>query len=53
MNQNLTPTEWTFTEVARRYAAEQQISEDEALDAGMAEKSKEFTEKCSELYARE
>ncbi len=52
MNQNLTPTEWTFTEVVRKYAAEQQISEDEALDAGMAEKSKEFAEKGSELYAK-
>ena len=41
-----------ITEDVRKYAAEQQISEDEALARGMAEKSKEFAEKGSELYAK-
>ncbi len=41
-----------ITEDVRKYAAEQQISEDEALARGMAEKSKEFADKGSELYAK-
>ncbi len=41
-----------ITEDVRKYAAEQQISEDEALAKGMAEKSKEFADKGSELYAK-
>jgi phosphomethylpyrimidine synthase len=40
-----------ITEDVRKYAAEQAISEDEALQAGMAEKSKEFLEKGAEVYS--
>ena len=41
-----------ITEDVRKYAAEQAISEEEALAKGMAEKSKEFAEKGSVLYAK-
>ena len=41
-----------ITEDVRKYAAEQAISEEEALKKGMEEKSKEFAEKGSELYAK-
>jgi phosphomethylpyrimidine synthase len=40
-----------ITEDVRKYAAEQGIAEEEALKKGMEEKSREFTEKGSELYA--
>lgn len=36
----------------RKHAAEQGIAEEEALKSGMEEKSKEFVEKGSELYAK-
>ena len=36
----------------RKYAAEQAIAEEEALKRGMDEKSKEFAEKASVLYAK-
>lgn len=39
-----------ITEDVRKYAAEQAISEEEALKKGMEEKSKEFVEKGSEVY---
>jgi phosphomethylpyrimidine synthase len=39
-----------ITEDVRKYAAEQGLSEEEALDAGMAEKSKEFVEAGAEVY---
>jgi phosphomethylpyrimidine synthase len=41
-----------ITEDVRRYAAEQGLAESEALESGMQEKSKEFAEKGSELYAK-
>ena len=41
-----------ITEDVRKYAAEQGLAEEEALKKGMEEKSKEFAEKGSELYAR-
>ena len=41
-----------ITEDVHKYAAEQAISEEEALAKGMAEKSKEFVEKGSEVYAK-
>jgi phosphomethylpyrimidine synthase len=41
-----------ITEDIRRYAAEQGLSEDEALRAGLEEKSREFAEAGSQLYAR-
>jgi type I restriction-modification system DNA methylase subunit len=41
-----------ITEEVRKYAAEQGIAEEEALKQGMEEKSREFTEKGSELYAK-
>ena len=40
------------TEDIRKYAAEQGIAEEEALRKGMEEKSREFTERGSELYAK-
>ena len=39
-----------ITEDVRKYAAEQAISEEEALAQGMAEKSREFVEKGAEVY---
>jgi phosphomethylpyrimidine synthase len=41
-----------ITEDVRKYAAEQGMSEDEALKRGMEEKSREFAEKGSELYSK-
>ncbi len=41
-----------ITEDVRRYAAEQGLSEPEALKHGMEEKSKEFVEKGAEVYAK-
>jgi hypothetical protein len=41
-----------ITEDVRKYAAEQGIAEEEALKKGMEEKSREFTEKGSEIYAK-
>jgi phosphomethylpyrimidine synthase len=41
-----------ITEDVRKYAAEQAISEEEALKAGMAEKAAEFTESGAELYQK-
>ncbi|MBK8038375.1 MAG: phosphomethylpyrimidine synthase ThiC [Verrucomicrobiaceae bacterium] len=41
-----------ITEDVRKYAAEQAISEEEALQRGMAEKSKEFVEAGAEVYAK-
>jgi phosphomethylpyrimidine synthase len=40
-----------ITEDVRKYAAEQAISEEEALQRGMEEKSKEFVEAGAEVYA--
>jgi hypothetical protein len=39
-----------ITEDARKYAAEQKLSEEDALRAGMEQKAKEFTEKGAEVY---
>ena len=39
-----------ITEDVRKYAAEQAISEEEALAKGMEEKSKEFVEAGAEVY---
>jgi phosphomethylpyrimidine synthase len=41
-----------ITEDVRRYAQEQQLSDEDALKAGMEQKAKEFVEKGSELYAK-
>jgi len=41
-----------ITEDVRKYAAEQGVSEQEALQKGMEEKSRQFTEKGSEIYAK-
>ncbi len=41
-----------ITEDVRKYAAEQGIAVEEALKKGMEAKSKEFTEKGAELYAK-
>jgi phosphomethylpyrimidine synthase len=41
-----------ITEDVRKYAAEQGIAEDEALQQGMEAKSREFVEKGAEVYAK-
>ncbi|HEY5770274.1 MAG TPA: phosphomethylpyrimidine synthase ThiC, partial [Terrimicrobium sp.] len=41
-----------ITEDVRKYAAEQGVSEEEAFEQGMAEKSAEFAEKGAELYQK-
>ena len=41
-----------ITKDVRKYAAEQGVAEQEALKKGMEDKSREFTEKGSELYAK-
>jgi len=41
-----------ITEDVRKYAAEQAISEEEALAKGLEEKSREFAEKGAELYQK-
>ena len=41
-----------ITEDVRKYAAEQGVSEQEALQKGMEEKSKEFVERGAEVYAK-
>ena len=48
----MTATPPKFTEHVRKYAAEQQISEAEALAKGMARKSKEFAGNGCEFYAK-
>lgn len=40
-----------ITEDVRKYAAEQGVSEKDALAKGMAEKSEEFVEKGAKIYA--
>ena len=40
------------TQDVRNYAAEQKISEEQALQVSFKEKAKEFTEKGAEVYAR-
>jgi phosphomethylpyrimidine synthase len=41
-----------ITEDVRKYAAEQEISEGEAIELGLKEKSAEFVEKGAELYVK-
>jgi phosphomethylpyrimidine synthase len=41
-----------ITEDVRKYAAEQGLTEEEALKAGLAEKATEFTESGAELYPK-
>ncbi len=41
-----------ITEDVRKYAAEQAISEEEALQKGTEEKAAEFVEKGAEVYAK-
>jgi phosphomethylpyrimidine synthase len=41
-----------ITEDVRKYAAEQNLSEQDALKQGLAEKSKEFVEKGAEVYTK-
>ena len=41
-----------ITEDVRKYAAEQGIAEDRAIESGMKEKSKEFAKKGSEVYSK-
>ena len=41
-----------ITEDVRKFAAEQRLSEDQALQAGMEQKAREFVENGSEVYAK-
>jgi phosphomethylpyrimidine synthase len=41
-----------ITEDVRKYAAEQKISEEEALQVGLEQKATEFTENGAEIYAK-
>ena len=41
-----------ITEDVRKFAEEQKISEQEAIQKGMEQKAREFVEKGSELYAK-
>jgi phosphomethylpyrimidine synthase len=41
-----------ITEDVRKFAAEQGLSEEQALKRGMEEKSKEFLEKGAEVYSK-
>jgi hypothetical protein len=41
-----------ITEDVRKFAAEQKISEAEALQSGLEQKSKEFAEAGSEIYSK-
>jgi phosphomethylpyrimidine synthase len=41
-----------ITEDVRKFAAEQKISEEQALQVGLKEKAKEFTEQGAEVYAK-
>ena len=49
-SQALTGRSMKISGNVRQYAAQQGISEEEALEKGMEEKSKEFTESGSEVY---
>ena len=39
-----------ITEDVRKYAAEQKLSDEEALKVGLEEKAKEFAQRGAELY---
>ena len=41
-----------FTEDVRKYAAEQELSESEAVQAGMDQKTREFAEAGAEIYLK-
>jgi phosphomethylpyrimidine synthase len=41
-----------ITEDVRKYAAEQSLAEDVAIERGLEEKAKEFVEKGAEVYAK-
>jgi phosphomethylpyrimidine synthase len=41
-----------ITEDVRKYAAEQELSDEQALQAGMEQKSKEFTAAGAEVYSK-
>jgi len=41
-----------ITEDVRKFAAEQKLSEDQALQAGMEQKAREFTEAGAEVYSK-
>ena len=41
-----------ITEDVRKFAAEQKLSEEEALQVGLEQKAKEFAEKGVDVYVR-
>jgi hypothetical protein len=41
-----------ITEDVRKFAEEQKISEEQALQAGMEQKAREFTEAGAEIYSK-
>jgi len=43
---------WQTRQDVRKFAAEQKISEEQALQAGLEQKAKEFAKKGLEIYAK-
>ncbi len=41
-----------ITEDVRKFAAQQQISKEEALQVGLKQKAKEFVDKDADVYAK-
>jgi phosphomethylpyrimidine synthase len=41
-----------ITEDVRKFAAEQKISEEQALQVGLEQKTREFVEKGAQVYAK-
>ena len=41
-----------ITDDVRRYAAEQELSDEQALHTGMEQKSREFSEAGAEIYSK-
>jgi phosphomethylpyrimidine synthase len=41
-----------ITEDVRRYAQEHQLSDEDAIKAGMEQKAREFTEAGAEIYSK-
>jgi phosphomethylpyrimidine synthase len=45
-------TRCRITEDVQKFAAEQRVSEEEALDIGLKRKAKEFVERGADVYAK-
>jgi phosphomethylpyrimidine synthase len=42
----------TITEDLRKYAAEQELADEQALSAGLEEKAREFSKAGAEIYSK-